>query len=126
MRFYIDSYRSWLSTLLVIFAAGPTLSYAKSETQEIIIKQADSALSREDAHEKHEQWEAKRALRQKMNRSEELNFDKVNRRYSKEFDKLDKALDEKDACLKSANINAYWEPSTLRCLNRHNGLPISP
>lgn len=126
MIFYINSPRIWLSTLFVFFLAGMTLSYAQSETQSIIIRHADSALSKEDAQEKHEQWQAKRALRNKITRSEELNFDKVNRRYTQEFDKLDKAIDEKDTCLRSTNIDAYWEPSTLRCLNRHNGLPISP
>jgi hypothetical protein len=32
----------------------------------------------------------------------------------KEFDKADRAFDTRDACEKSYNVNAYWEPNTLR------------
>ena len=27
---------------------------------------------------------------------------------------------------KSANVNAYWEPNTLRCLDRRTGRAINP
>lgn len=129
MLFCINNYTRRLSTLLLLITAGyfvPTTYAQNTESKEIIIKHADSSLDKEISREKREQWEAKRALRKKMNRSEEQNFDTLNRRYLKELNKYDKAIDSKDACLKSANINAYWEPSTLRCLNRRNGLPITP
>lgn len=124
MHFCIKTQQLW--AVLLMIATSSTLASTHADTKEIIIKHDDSSLNRENAREKREQWEDQRALRKKINRSEELNFDKVNRRYTKEFDKLDHSFDVKDACLKSANINAYWEPSTLRCLNRRNGLPISP
>lgn len=129
MLFRINSYTQRLSTLLLVITIGylcPTAYAQTTESKEIIIKQADGSLDKEISREKREQWEAKRALRKKINRREEQNFDTLNSRYSKELKKYDNAIDAKDACMKSANINAYWEPSTLRCLNRRNGLPIAP
>lgn len=39
----------------------------------------------------------------------------MNKRTEKEWDKADAAFDNRDKCEQSANINAYWEPNTLRC-----------
>ncbi|MFG5880667.1 DUF1283 domain-containing protein [Escherichia coli] len=36
------------------------------------------------------------------------------------------AFDNRDKCEQSANINAYWEPNTLRCLDRRTGRVITP
>ncbi len=62
-----------------------------------------------------EQWNDTRNLRQK-----------VNKRTEKEWDKADAAFDNRDKCEQSANINAYWEPNTLRCLDRRTGRVITP
>lgn len=51
---------------------------------------------------------------------------KVNKRTEKEWDKADAAFDNRDKCEQSANINAYWEPNTLRCLDRRTGRVIIP
>ena len=51
---------------------------------------------------------------------------KVNKRTEKEWDKADAAFDNRDKCEQSANINAYWEPNTLRCLDRRTGRVITP
>ena len=37
-----------------------------------------------------------------------------------------KYFDAQDNCQKSANVNAYWEPNTLRCLDRRTGRAINP
>ncbi len=42
------------------------------------------------------------------------------------MDKADVAFDAQDNCQKSANVNAYWEPNTLRCLDRRTGRAINP
>ncbi len=62
-----------------------------------------------------EQWNDTRNLRQK-----------VNKRTEKEWDRADAAFDNRDKCEQSANINAYWEPNTLRCLDRRTGRVITP
>ena len=51
---------------------------------------------------------------------------KVNSRVEKEFDKTDRAFDTRDKCEQSLNLNAYWEPNTLRCLDRRSGRPVAP
>ena len=50
----------------------------------------------------------------------------VHKRTEKEWDKADAAFDNRDKCEQSANINAYWEPNTLRCLDRRTGRVITP
>ncbi|WP_036768002.1 DUF1283 family protein [Photorhabdus australis] len=75
----------------------------------------DSVLDKEAARQSKEQWDETKNLR-----------NKVNKRAEKEFDKLDKAIDNRDACMKSTNINAYWEPNTERCLDSNTGMPIRP
>ena len=62
-----------------------------------------------------EQWNDTRSLRQK-----------VNKRVEKEWDKEDVAFDARDKCQQSANVNAYWEPNTLRCLDRRTGRTVAP
>ena len=73
------------------------------------------AQSRQRAAMEKEQWNDTRNLRQK-----------VNKRTEKEWDKADAAFDNRDKCEQSANINAYWEPNTLRCLDRRTGRVIIP
>ncbi|BDH45802.1 UPF0482 protein [Salmonella enterica subsp. enterica serovar Choleraesuis] len=86
-----------------------------NSTQRLVIESGDSSLSRQEASMEKEQWSDTRSLRQK-----------VNRRVEKEWDKSDVAFDARDNCLKSTNINAYWEPNTLRCLDRTSGRVINP
>lgn len=75
----------------------------------------DSALTKEQARQEKEQWDQTRKLRMK-----------VNTRTEKEFDKVDAAFDTRDSCEKSLNLNAYWEPSTQRCLDVNTGRPLRP
>ena len=97
-----------LSTLA--FAATAT-----AETSKLIIESGDSAQSRQNAAMDKEQWNDTRSLRHK-----------VNKRAEKEWDKEDVAFDARDKCQQSANVNAYWEPNTLRCLDRRTGRTVAP
>ncbi|MEY0335487.1 DUF1283 family protein [Providencia stuartii] len=74
----------------------------------------DSVLTKEQARQEKEQWDQTRSLRTKVNSCTE-----------KEFDKVDAAFDAKDACEKSLNLNAYWEPNTQRCLDVNTGRPLA-
>ncbi|MFI8416367.1 DUF1283 family protein [Serratia sp. NPDC078593] len=74
-----------------------------------------SVMSNERARQSKEQWNDTRSLRHKM-----------NTRVEKNFDKRDKAVDDQDRCNESLNANAYWEPSSLRCLDRTTGRRIYP
>ena len=85
-----------------------------AETNKLVIESGDSAQSRQRAAMEKEQWNDTRNLRQK-----------VNKRTEKEWDKADAAFDNRDKCEQSANINAYWEPNTLRCLDRRTGRVIT-
>lgn len=92
------------------FAASAT-----AETSKLIIESGDSAQSRQNAAMDKEQWNDTRSLRQK-----------VNKRAEKEWDKEDVAFDARDKCQQSANVNAYWEPNTLRCTDRRTGRTVAP
>lgn len=94
----------------VVFASS-----VQAETSKLIIESGDSAQSRQHASMEKEQWNDTRMLRQK-----------VNKRTEKEWDKADAAFDNRDKCEQSSNINAYWEPNTLRCLDRRTGRVITP
>ena len=91
------------------------LTLAAAETSKLVIESGDSAQSRQQAAMEKEQWNDTRQLRQK-----------VNKRAEKEWDKTDAAFDSRDKCEQSANINAYWEPNTLRCLDRRTGRTVAP
>lgn len=73
------------------------------------------AMSNEEARQSKEQWNETKSLR-----------GKVNTRVEKEFDKTDRAIDDQDRCDNSYNVNAYWEPSTRKCLDRKTGRQITP
>ncbi|MDC9592410.1 DUF1283 family protein [Xenorhabdus sp. IM139775] len=75
----------------------------------------ENSMSKEMAHQSKEEWDEQRKLRQK-----------VDKRREKEFDKYEIEVDNREACLKSANINVYWEPSTKRCLDINTGRPVNP
>ncbi|HAK7549531.1 TPA: DUF1283 family protein [Salmonella enterica] len=108
------SKRLCLTAMLTLAAVVYTTS-AFAETSKLVIESGDSAQSRQEAAMEKEQWNDTRSLRQK-----------VNTRAEKEWDKADAAFDNRDKCEQSANINAYWEPNTLRCLDRRTGRVITP
>ncbi|AXF78730.1 DUF1283 family protein [Erwinia tracheiphila] len=85
---------------------------AKSDT--LIIQDGSSALSNEQARQQKLQWNQTQRLRSKENLRDEKNFDKN-----------DRAIDNRDACDQSLNVNAYWEPGTQRCLDRRTGRPVA-
>ncbi|MFJ5158580.1 DUF1283 family protein [Pantoea sp. NPDC088449] len=106
------------STLLVTVLTSSALlaaPLASANTDRLIIENGNSASSNEAARQSKEQWNDTKNLR-----------NKVNTRVEKEFDKADKAFDTRDSCEKSYNVNAYWEPNTLRCLDRRTGRPVAP
>ncbi|KNC09405.1 hypothetical protein AC791_12175 [Klebsiella sp. RIT-PI-d] len=110
------SKRFGLTAMLTLAAVMYTASgAAHAETSKLIIESGDSAQSRQNAAMDKEQWNDTRSLRQK-----------VNKRAEKEWDKADVAFDAQDKCQQSANVNAYWEPNTLRCLDRRTGRVVAP
>lgn len=96
-----------LSVALLAFSAA---AVAAGNTQRLIIDSGDNAQSREEARQSQEQWDASHNLRGKQLKRDE-----------KDFDKYDKTVDLKDLCNRSENINAYWEDTTARCLDRRTG-----
>lgn len=112
--------KSLFPTLIAALLTGSALlaavpASANTNTSRLIIEDGSSAASNEAARQSKEQWNDTRNLR-----------NKVNTRVEKEFDKADHAFDTRDACEKSYNVNAYWEPNTLRCLDRRTGRPVAP
>ncbi|HGJ5892040.1 MAG TPA: DUF1283 domain-containing protein [Arsenophonus apicola] len=89
------------------------LSIGTVSAVELFVHDGNSALTKEQAREQKEQWNETQLLRKK-----------VNKRTEKEFDKLDKAIDESEACYKSSKLSAYWESKTKRCLDSNTGQPI--
>ncbi|MFZ3618789.1 DUF1283 family protein [Leclercia barmai] len=106
-----------LSTRLCMAAllAAVFIAPVSANTSKLIIESGDSAQSRQNAAMDKEQWNDTRSLRHK-----------VNTRAEKEWDKEDVAFDARDKCQQSANVNAYWEPNTLRCLDRRTGRVMAP
>ena len=101
--------------LLLVTLLSATAYSADATTNRLIIEDGSSAASNEAARQDKEQWNDTRMLRHK-----------VNTRVEKEFDKADRAFDTRDKCEQSLNLNAYWEPNTLRCLDRRSGRPVAP
>jgi hypothetical protein len=99
--------KRWCLTAILALSAVVYTSSSFAATDRLVIESGDSAQSRQQASMEKEQWNDTRSLRQK-----------VNKRAEKEWDKTDVAFDAQDNCQKSANVNAYWEPNTLRCLDR--------
>jgi hypothetical protein len=106
--------RAFLPVALLLGAFALTHT-AHAETSRLIIESGDNAQTRQHAAMEKEQWNDTRSLRHK-----------VNTRVEKEWDKADVAFDARDNCQKSANLNAYWEPNTLRCLDRRTGRVVAP
>lgn len=106
--------RLCLTAMLALSAIMYTAS-ASANTSKLIIESGDNAQTRQDAAMDKEQWNDTRTLR-----------NKVNNRVEKEWDKKDAAFDSRDKCQQSANVNVYWEPNTLRCLDRRTGRVVNP
>ncbi|HHQ4282108.1 DUF1283 family protein [Proteus mirabilis] len=107
--------RTLLFSLFLGLSVSSFSSVAASTNVTINGNGYDNVLDKEQARQMKEDWDQKRDLR-----------NKINQREKTEFNKIDKAIDERDACLKSANIYAYWEPETHRCLDSNTGRPINP
>lgn len=110
--------KTWLPPLFAALLATGSMTVslhasANTNTSKLIIENGSTATSNEEARQRKEQWNDTRTLRQKENRRTEKNFDKTDRAY-----------DTRDACEKSYNVNAYWEPNTLRCLDRRTGRAV--
>ncbi|MEQ1974392.1 DUF1283 family protein [Xenorhabdus sp. SGI240] len=86
-----------------------------SESTCVTINGGETSLSKEMARQSKEEWNEQKRLRYK-----------ADIRKEKEFDKYEMEADNREACLKSVDINAYWEPSTKRCLDINTGRPIKP
>ncbi|BET96878.1 DUF1283 family protein [Xenorhabdus taiwanensis] len=86
-----------------------------SESTCVTINGGETSLSKEMARQSKEEWNEQRRLRHK-----------ADKRKEKEFDKYEAEADNRETCLKSVDINAYWEPSTKRCLDINTGRPIKP
>ena len=100
---------------LVALLAAMFIAPVSANTSKLIIESGDSAQSRQNAAMDKEQWNDTRSLRHKVNTRAEI-----------EWDKEDVAFDARDKCQQSANVNAYWEPNTLRCLDRRTGRSLAP
>lgn len=107
--------RRALLPLSLVVLAGAWQANAIADTRHIIVESGDSALSKEAARQSKEQWDSTRSLR-----------NKVNNRTEKEFDKFDKSIDLQEKCNTSSNVNAYWEGSSNRCLDRRTGRTVAP
>jgi hypothetical protein len=70
----------------------------------------NDAMNNENARQSKEQWNDTQQLRHA-----------INQRATKSFNKFDQAVDLRDKCQASQNLNAYWEPNTERCLDRRTG-----
>ncbi|MEN5015410.1 DUF1283 family protein [Erwinia sp. Eh17-17] len=102
-------------SLLLLTALFSVQHTAQARTDHLIIQDGNNALSNEEARQQKEQWDATHRLRGKVNNYNE-----------KVFDREDQAFDTRVGCEKSLNVNAYWEPNTLRCLDRRTGRPVAP
>lgn len=111
------SYQSALRFVipLSLLLAAASWQTAQAQTDHIIVDNGNSALSKEAARQSKEQWDETQRLRKK-----------VNQRVEKEFDKTANAIDGRERCTTSANVNAYWEPNTSRCLDRRTGRTVMP
>ncbi|MBT0720827.1 DUF1283 family protein [Tatumella sp. TA1] len=104
-----------LPAACILACLGSVAQPVMAQTEHLIIDNGHSSYSSELSREHKEQWDDSRTLR-----------NKINTRNVKDFNRLDRAIDTKEACQQSLNLNAYWEPNTLRCLDRQTGRPIQP
>ncbi|AHG22448.1 hypothetical protein Z042_24685 [Chania multitudinisentens RB-25] len=105
------------AALLMLVGAwqAPALAASCTQGSTCVTVNGDGAMSQEQARESKEQWDDTHSLRRK-----------VNTRVEKEFDKADRSIDDEERCNGSYNVNAYWESTTRKCLDRTTGRPINP
>ena len=104
-----------LPSALLLACLGSMALPVVAQTEHLIIDNGHTNYSNELSREHKEQWDDTRTLRKK-----------INARNEKDFNRIDRAIDTKEACQQSLNLNAYWEPNTLRCLDRQTGRPVQP
>ncbi|PHM38830.1 DUF1283 family protein [Xenorhabdus innexi] len=105
-----------IALLLPLFWQTPAFSTPCTSDNCVIINGGgENSMTRETARQDKEMWNEQRSLREKM-----------TQRREKKFEEHENDVDNKDACLKNSNLNAYWEPSTKRCLDVNTGRPINP
>lgn len=110
--------RGMLPVTMVMLAGvwqAPVFADTCTQGGTCVTVNGSNTMSNEQARQSKEQWDATRSLR-----------NKVNTRVEKEFDKVDRAIDDEERCDNSYNVNAYWEPSTRKCLDRTTGRQITP
>jgi hypothetical protein len=105
------------SVMLILFGSWqiPALAASCTQGSTCVTVNDDSAMNNQQARESKEQWDDTRSIRRK-----------VNTRIEKEFDKVERAIDDEDSCNSSYNVNVYWESTTRKCLDRQTGRPIKP
>lgn len=91
---------------IVLFLGGTHQAYAFPHAES-----DNNKVTRQNQDE----WDNSRSLR-----------NKINIHIEKEYDKLYNLREQEEACNKSLNASAYWEPNTLRCLDRNTGHPLTP
>lgn len=103
--------------VVMLMLAGPVLAATctQGSTCVTVDGSGGSAMSNEQARQSKEQWNETKSLRSK-----------INIRNEKEFDKTDRAINDEDRCNNSYSVNAYWEPTSRKCLDRKSGRPINP
>ncbi|MDX7998457.1 DUF1283 family protein [Xenorhabdus sp. Reich] len=109
---------SAIALLLSLLWQVPAFSASKPCTDSTCVTingGGENSISKEEARQSKEEWNEQRNLRHK-----------INNRREKEFDKYEVEVDNREDCLKSVNISAYWEPNTKRCLDINTGQPIKP
>lgn len=111
--------KTWQKKFIVSLVLSGTLfgtqQIAFAQTDTLVIQNGSNPLSNEQARQQKQQWDQTQRLRNKQNLRDEKDFDRNNR-----------AIDSRDECEQSLNVNAYWEPNTLRCLDRRTGHPVAP
>lgn len=121
-----------LTSLLVAFLMQSAPAWAKTDTEtnsvtkHIIIDRGNNAEIQENSRERKELWNETRKLRRQSIEDEREALDHSRKLRRQEFQDQNKRVMQKRACDMSSNIFAYWEPETLRCLDRQTGKIINP
>ncbi len=106
--------------VLLAVTAWPTVAQKQIECTQgstcvSVNNDGHDPMSTEQARQSKQQWDDNKKLRHKK-----------NTRAEKDFDKQTNAIDSRDNCTKSTNVNAYWEPNSERCLDRRTGQLVRP
>ncbi|EXU76067.1 DUF1283 family protein [Erwinia mallotivora] len=115
MKMTMKTWQKVTLPLLLSVSLFSIVQGAQAQTDTLVIQNGSNPLSNEQARQQKQQWDQTQRLRSKENLRDEKNFDKN-----------DRAIDNRDACDQSLNVNAYWESGTQRCLDRRTGRPVAP